>query len=266
MKINDIKTNCNCGKNFRFCMENGTGDYLMVLFKSPCAVFTSSGYRNTPPMSMVVFDKNLRQEYYCSENDFIHDYIRFEPENSAENAILREIKMHSILTTAADETEPIFRLLAMEIYSNSVYRQHMSDMLINVLLTRAAEYSEASVTEHSLQTHRFIRLRSEIYSNPQSFSSAVAVAKELNISCSYFQFLYKKQFAPYFPTKIPRTLTLRQFLPTVSSQRSRYYVLHLVVTQTPNHRWSHCFNRSVLSFLQTRTRIFGFVPQGFPWP
>lgn len=224
MKINDIRTNFNCGKNFRFCMENGTDDYLMVLFKSPCTVFTSSGYRNTLPMSMAVFDKDLRQEYYCSENDFIHDYIRFEPENSAEKAILREIKIHSILTTAADETEPIFRLLATEIYSNSVYRQHMSDMLINVLLTRAAEYSEASVTEHYLQAQRFIRLRSEIYSNPQSFSSAAAVAKELNISGSYFQFLYKKQFAVPFGVDLINARIEKARLLLVSTDNSIYEI------------------------------------------
>lgn len=117
MKINDIRTNFNCGKNFGFCMENGTDDYLMVLFKSPCTVFTSSGYRNTPPMSMAVFDKDLRQEYYCSENDFIHDYIRFEPENSAEKAILREIKMHSILTTAADENFSAIFKTALQLFS-----------------------------------------------------------------------------------------------------------------------------------------------------
>lgn len=198
MKINDVKTNCNCGKNFRFCIENGTDDFLIVLFKSPCTVFTSYGYQDVFPLSLGVFNKTLRQEYYCSDSEFIHDYIRFEPETDAEYLLLEEIELHSIFSCFADETEPLFKLAAAEFYSERIYKHKMLDLLTNTILTKAAEYSYNSKAAHNTNERLFIELRSELYSNPQSLPAIETAANRLHISCSYFQSLYKKQFGITF--------------------------------------------------------------------
>lgn len=198
MKINDVKTNCNCGKNFRFCIKNGTNDYLIVLFKSPCTVFTSYGYQDVLHLSLWVFNKTLRQEYYCSDSEFIHDYIRFEPETDVEELLLEEIKMHSIFSHSVDETEPLFKLAAIEFYSEGIYKYKMLNLLTNAILAKAAEYSYNSKTAHNTNERLLIMLRSELYSNPQSFPAIKAVANRLHISCSYFQLLYKKQFGIAF--------------------------------------------------------------------
>lgn len=198
MKINDVKTNYNCGKNFRFCIENGTNDYLIVLFKSPCTVFTSYGYQDVLPLSLGVFSKELRQEYYCSDSEFIHDYIRFEPETDSEKLLLEEIEMHSIFSHFVDETVPLFKLAVIEFYSEGTYKYKMLSLLTNTILTKAAEYSYNSKTTHNTNERLFIRLRSELYSNPQNFPSIETAASKLHISCSYFQSLYKKQFGITF--------------------------------------------------------------------
>jgi len=61
MKVNDVRIELNCGKNFHFLLENGSADYLFVLFKSYCTVNTLSGYTEVKPGDFTLFDKDKIQ-------------------------------------------------------------------------------------------------------------------------------------------------------------------------------------------------------------
>jgi len=192
MNIND-----NCGKNFRFCLENGSDDYLFVLFKSQCTVYTEKGYVEVLPGSFAVFDKNLRQEYFSKEHDFVHDFIRFNFDKSSEQIFLPNIKMHTIFQNKYWENiSDIVKLTAVEFYSNYKHKDNSLNFLLKLLLTKMVEYSNNHIDSKSSKYYgKLVKIRADIYSNPQNYKSVDDVADSVHLSKSYLQALYKKFFS-----------------------------------------------------------------------
>lgn len=200
MKINFIKLNDNCGKHFRFCFEHGSEDYLFVMFKSDCTVFTANGYEKAHSGNFLIFDKNLKQEYFSENYDFIHDFIRFIPTTDLEKTLLSRIKMHHLFTSFdATEINAILQLGVMEFYSNNQYKNEMLDHLVQLLLIKISEYSDNLFSQEQSEMHtKFLNLRIDLHSNPQKYESVTSAAKVLLISKPYFQSLYKSYFGTTF--------------------------------------------------------------------
>lgn len=193
MKINAIRTDYNCGKHFHFCIENGTNDYLLVLFRCPCTVYTDAEYQSIQPMQWGLFDKSRRQEYYCGDCEFVHDFIRFEPETPADLALLQGMKLHRLLPQAIDgKAAFLFKLIEMEFYSESVYRADKLSLLLLTLLAEAKEYAQKAKPLTGTQALSLIKLRTEMYNNPQNALSVTEAAQSVHMSGSYFQSIYKK--------------------------------------------------------------------------
>lgn len=221
MRVNAVRTNCNCGKQFHFCIENGTDDYLLVLFRCPCTVYTDAGYQDTQPMHWGIFDKAQRQEYYCGDCEFLHDYIRFEPETPADAALLQGMKLHRLLPRAADgKVAFLFELMAMEFYAESTHRADKLSLLLLTLLTEAKEYAQNAKSSAGTQALSLINLRAEMYSNPQNAPSVTEAARSEHMSGSYFQSLYKKNFGISFVQDVIRTRMEKAKLLLVNTELS----------------------------------------------
>lgn len=196
MKVNSIQINHNCGKNFHFCLDWASEDYLFVIFKSRCTVYTPDGYVETPAGSFALFDKNLKQEYFCSQEEFVHDYIRFMPEGNFNEPILYKLPFHRIFTpNSTRDLEDLMRLASDEFYSNSKQRNELLNLYIKLILLKASEYSSYSeIALKSPKYLQFLELRSDIYRNPQDYTSVEKAAKTVFLSKPHFHTLYKKYF------------------------------------------------------------------------
>ena len=104
--------------------------------------------------------------------------------------------MHSIFSTdSSEEIEAIFKLAAMEFNSEYKYKNNSLELLLKLLLTKAAEYTYNPVFDNDSKYRiKFIQLRTDIYSNPQKYDSLDDIASSIHLSKSYFQALYKKYF------------------------------------------------------------------------
>ncbi len=196
MKTNDVRINYNCGVNFHFCLENGSKDYLFVLFKSPCTVYTLEGYFEVEPGSFALFDRNVRQEYFCGKYEFVHDYVRFEPDEEFAEFFHYNFPMNRIFKQeSTTELESLLKFIAKEFYSTSKYRNEAMNLFVKLLLIKVKEYScNFAIEEHSKRYMDFLELRSNIYSNPQNYISIEQIAKTVHLSKSHFQILYKEYF------------------------------------------------------------------------
>jgi len=200
VQINQTQINHNCGKHFRFCFEHGSEDYLFVLFKCDCTVYTKNGYLKARSGDFAVFDRNLKQEYFCEDVDFIHDYIRFIPTTDLEKSILSRIKLHHLFTSFdTTEINSILQLGVMEFYSNNKYKNEMMDHLVQALLIKISECSMNLFSQENSEMYvKFLNFRIDLHSNPQKYSSITSAANTLLISKPYFQSLYKSYFGITF--------------------------------------------------------------------
>lgn len=168
----------------------------MFCSKVPARSIPPSGYVEVKPGSFCFFDKRLKQEYFCGEHEFIHDYVRFEPDKEFAESFLYRLPMNRIFSPdCSEELENLFMLAAAEFFGKSKFRNEALNTLVKLLLIKATEYSCNLAAEACSKRHiDFLELRADIYSNPQDYASIDEIADKLHMSKSHFQALYKKYF------------------------------------------------------------------------
>lgn len=88
MQISLVDVNNIQNIDFKLHRENGSSDYLFVLFKSPSKILVCDEYVDADWGAFTIFDKHKIQSYYpCNNKEFIHDYMHFDLENDYEETL-----------------------------------------------------------------------------------------------------------------------------------------------------------------------------------
>ncbi len=203
MKINVLDVNNVQKKGFNLHRENGTHDYLFVLFKSPSKVLIDGKYVNADNGSFIVFDKGKVQSYYCNNDvEFLHDFMHFDLDNDYEKELFNGIPKGKLITVSLPNAiSVILSEIKSEVISgNEKYKTDILTHLGRVFLLRlTSAVSNAKVAyKNKVYFKVLYDLRREIYDSPQ-FKWHISVAcKKVGLSRSYFQNLYKKFFSTSF--------------------------------------------------------------------
>lgn len=195
MGINDLQR-----ADFRLYRENGTADYLFVLFKSPAEVWSEGAFRRVGWGQCIFFDRKSMQHYYPIDGtEFLHDFIHLEPETDEEYSLLitipknvpLELSLPDAITSVLNEVQTELRDRL------SAYQHEVISHLLHSFLFRLKRESERENISIARRPHyqKFYALRAEIYRNPRLAGSVSEMAKQLHISESHFQHLYKEFFS-----------------------------------------------------------------------
>lgn len=187
-------------KTFKLHRPNGREDYLFVLFKSPSMVLIDGEYIRADRGWFVIFDKRKIQSYFaCDDKFFLHDFIHFDLESDYEKLIFSEIPKGKLLhTTFPDAISGILSQIKSELHSTlKKYRKEILTNLGMAFLYKLKTELENSIAIHSKSSYfeELYKLRLKIYQNPQRKWSIENLSHEINLSRSYFQYLYKNVFA-----------------------------------------------------------------------
>ena len=198
IKVGLMATNSRHPCTFSLNREFGTDDYLFVLFKSPAKLWVNDQYVSVNYGSCVLFDKRAKQSYFPDgEIEFLHDFIHFDFDKEMERALLHGVPKNVAL-----------RLLSPSRISDSLaiieQEQRLKSPYQNEILSSACEVfifilkSEANNSNLLISKHKhydtFYNLRKEIYKNPAKDWNIDSIAKDLLVSRSYLQHMYKDFF------------------------------------------------------------------------
>lgn len=202
MKISFAETNNVQSKSFKHLRQNGSKDYLFVLFKSPSKVLIGDKYVRADWGSYIIFDKHTIQSYYpCNNGEFVHDFMHFDLENDYEKSILEKIPKNKLLLFSLPHT--ISSVIA-EIHNemNSPFIKYKAELLSTLgcafLFRIANELEKPEIIENKEHFIQLYELRSRVYQDPQINWSVEKMRQEVCLSRSYFQHLYKKFFSISF--------------------------------------------------------------------
>lgn len=192
-----LRMGCNTthGNSFSVNRPNGYEWYLLLLVKSP-AIFNINGETiYTAANSLIIYDKNYPHEYSASEAEYKNDWIHFE----IDPFFLNQYPI--MLNTPLNISNHIYiseliQNMANEFYSNNPFKEQTIEYLMRILFIKAKEQMETeTIKPHRAKIYdQLVKLRSEIYSNPQNNWSVPLMANKLHISCGYLQNIYKNTF------------------------------------------------------------------------
>lgn len=186
-------------KSFTLHRENGSNDYLFVLFKSPAKVLVCDKYVDADFGSFIIFDKNKIQSYHpCNNSKFVHDFMHFDSENNYEESLISKIPKGKLLHFSLPHTiSNILHEINCEL--NSPFIKYKKNILTNLGVTFlyriTNEVENPEITEKREHFLQLYELRSHIYRDPQMNWSVENMSQEVCLSRSYFQHLYKNFFS-----------------------------------------------------------------------
>ena len=197
MKINNIGYNHTHDADFVIQRTTGSGDYLLLLLKTP-AVFTLGGKDIiTEPDSFILFRQGTPQLYRAYGLTFSNDWFHFSISDD-------EMGFLEALDIPFDTVMPIGDLnglsliiknMSYENYSSNLYKTDSVELYMKLFFLKLSEKIHSVGKEKSDSYYdKLSILRSKIYNEPYHDWNVEGLAHQLTMSKSYFQHLYKDVF------------------------------------------------------------------------
>ncbi|WP_121609117.1 helix-turn-helix domain-containing protein [Mesobacillus foraminis] len=196
LKILRMGCNTTHGSSFTVNRPNGYDWHLLLLIKSP-AVFVLNGESiSTPANTLIIYDKNYPHEYWASDAEYKNDWIHFEFDPVLLNQYPITLNTPLFISNHFYISD-LIQKMANEFYSNNPYMEQTIEHLMQILFIKAREQMETKTLQpsHSNIHEELVKLRSEIFSNPQNNWSIPLMADRLHISPGYLQNIYKNTFS-----------------------------------------------------------------------
>lgn len=197
MHINNIGYNHSHDADFIIQRPNGSGDYLLLLLKTP-AIFTFNDEDIiTEPDSFILFRQGTPQLYRAYGVSFSNDWFHFSITGD-------EMSFFEALDIPFDTVMPIgdmnglsliIKNMSYENYSSNLYRTDSVELYMKLFFLKLSEKIHAVGKEKSDSYYdKLSILRSKIYNKPYHDWNVEGLAHQLTMSKSYFQHLYKDVF------------------------------------------------------------------------
>ena len=178
---------------FEIDRPSGSGDCLLIIFKTDALLTLGGETLPAPPESAVIFPMGSPQHYKSVCGSYVNHFMHFNCGEDFEGLPVRSGVL--IPPDIPKEAEELLRMISREQMSTSMNREMCIDMLIRLLLIKLSEQrGTKSARRGSAHSEILSELRAELHSNAGQFRSVAQLAERANLSPSHFQQLYKQQF------------------------------------------------------------------------
>lgn len=200
MKIGAI--GCNYKHEPDFCIDSpeGTGCGLMLIIKSPARFVINGQEIIAEKNSFVMFTPQTPCRYGGIKDNYMDDWVYFDyEENDIERFAELGIPLNEIAPLInVEEMSQILRQIAYEHHSQDENRDIIEKHYVEIFLLKLSRILNMNSTHHSVlladKHYHFSHLRNKIYSNPEEMTNVSEIARQMGMSYSGFQHLYKKIF------------------------------------------------------------------------
>lgn len=197
MQINNIGYNHVHDADLEIQRPFGSGDYLLLLIKTP-AVFTLNGKDIvTESNSFILYRKDTPRFYRASGAQFSNDWFHFDLSEE-------ELSFIESLDVPFDQVVPlgdmndlslIIKSMCFERYSTNQYKTESMQLYLKLFFYKLSEKLHAINANHPNSYYdKMSIIRTKIYNMPYYDWNVEGVAHQLTMSKSYFQHVYKEIF------------------------------------------------------------------------
>ena len=170
MKLHAMGIGYHHDKDFHITRPDGSGDDLLVIFRTPAFVTVDGERIEVPPDAAVLYTKTAPQDYGAVGMDYINDWVHFE----------------------CDENDIFFERLNIKFNAPTpVSSISGAESALRLLIAQTLGGAEVPSAPHS---EKLRMLRAEIYGSPSERFTVEGMAARLALSPSYFQTLYRAEF------------------------------------------------------------------------
>lgn len=256
MRMDDIGWHSVHGADFLNERPHGTGDFVLLLIKSPCQVSVNGQMRKFPPYTLILYTPDCYVKYGADGAEYADDWLHFAPDD-AESALIGQLRIPMDTPVAlpkGTEISKLLREMSFMFYSAHLHRQEITDLLFRMLLYRIHEQlvQAGVVPEGESVRERLKQIKEFIFRKPFDNFSAERFAGELNLTVADFLTQYRAENGSIFEEDLVRTR-----MQYIADQMR----VHLAEEQTVEEIAQIAGYVSESEFTKEFTRLLGFTPQ-----
>lgn len=251
MTIHSLGYHMQHDNGFMIHRPNGSGDWVLLIVPT-AAFFILNGKRvHTEPNCIIIYQKGTPQQYGADNTAFVNHWIHFDL-TEEEQAVMRAMQIPFDTPFPCGDTAifaQIIKNMYTEKYSINRHKEESLQLYFQLLQIKIGECLQSTSPARSFPYYeKLSRIRSTIYRNPMGELSVAAFAKEILISESYFQHLYKQIFG----------VSVMQDVIAARIEHSRYL---LASTESSVSEIAlHCGYRTDVHFMRQFKSIVGITP------
>ncbi len=197
VQINNVGYNFTHGSDFEVNRPNGSEDYIVILLRTNAEFVFGERHIQASPGSVILYNKGTPQHFRAVDDIFANDWIHFDM-SAEEVEEIRGLQIpFDVLITldSVKDISQIIKTMYQEKYSVNLYREQTLQLYFKLLFIKISEkIRHADRPEISPYYEKMSALRREIYNHPEKTRNVKMLSKELVLSESYFQHLYKRFF------------------------------------------------------------------------
>lgn len=196
MTLRTIGMNYRHDGDFEIIRPDGSGENLIVIFKSAAEVVIDGTVTSVLPDSMILYSVGTPQIYRACGESYTNHWIHLDCCEKDDFHLATGLPFNKVMKlTNVVEIEDIMHMMSREILSDMSSKDQYMDLLIRMLLIKLGDSCKASVRTVTNPHYAGLRqLRAEIYSSAGQFSSVEQLAEMVSLSQPHFQRLYKELF------------------------------------------------------------------------
>ncbi len=197
MELRFIGYNRGNNESFELKRRARLVEYVMLVMRSQ-TFFAFGDKRITANAgAVIIFDKTTPQHFGANGESFLHDWVTFDLTEQERRGLMGlGIAFDRVLyPDNVFALSELIRVLQQEKYSHGECDGRVTSLYLQILFIKLADGISRDKTQKNCRGVDLGKIRASIYSNPTVRRSVQDLAKELNISSSYFLHLYKERFA-----------------------------------------------------------------------
>lgn len=253
MTLNAMGMNFRHNRDFKINRPHGSGDNLLIIFKTAAAVEIGGVQQTVLPDSAVIYSMGTPQIYGACGDVYVNHWVHMvccEADEFHDNTGLLFNNIVHISETA--EIEDIMHMMSREELSNSPSKVRYMDLLIRMLLLKIGESSKSGSSFAANPHYSELRqLRTEIYNSPGQYGSVDTIAGKVCLSPSHFQRLYKEQFG----------VSCYEDLLSAKTKMAKYYLKN--TNMTVREISDLCGYENDICFMRRFKQRTGLTPTGY---
>ena len=180
--------------DFLINRPNGSGDELIIIFKTPAFVRLNGIDIEAKADTAVVYSKGTPQIYGACGAEYVNHWVHFD--SQGDNAFFKRINLPAdtlIDITDISSVENVMSMLSVQAIADEVNKDECSSLLLKLLLAKLGGAAETN-RQRSVHYNELCTLRGEIYRAPMEEYTVEKLAEKVSLSPPHFQALYKNEF------------------------------------------------------------------------
>ena len=183
-------------KDFKICRPNGSGDFMLLIIRSPAYFVLNNTKYYTKGNSVVIYKKGTSQIYGGCDDEYVNDWVHFDASDE-DIAYLEELNVpfnRLLEFSSVSSLSDCIKHIVFEKYSSNKNAVYSAKLYFRLFFLKISDLLQEQRLTSSELLDRLNVLRNNIYSNPQKQWKIDDIAKDFLLSKSYLQHQYKALF------------------------------------------------------------------------